>query len=307
MYDGKKKNKSHVQASKVTPNVSSAVAGKTSPKLAAKEPRAGRLRDPRRFYDWAATLDDKQDVRRSLSREERVVLLEGPAIELTCADEVVGTIPLRLAVATSKVARKIFIKNEGKGIFRIGVAHPSARQAVKRLNDYLKATMSVYTYPFVIPKSTMPDDIDLLLVTEALGMEMYADNLRRMWWGVLKNESLPKIGLDNIAQLELRINEYTDRSPILNMFIQRWGGIGFYDRDEDKPFVVEWREKLPNLEAAVSRLYMKREAEHAEFRKKRQAEREAEIKQKEEQKRQQFDEELRAARGGRSGGYGMGV
>jgi hypothetical protein len=123
----------------------------------------------------------------------------------------------------------------------------------------------------------------------------------------LQSKALLKIGFDGVNVLENHVNEHTDKFPILHMFVQRWSEIGFYSIEEDIPVIGNWGPDLPNLRAAAERLLAEhaakkaeRAAKHTELRAKRLAE-------KNERKKQEFEEQLRVARGGRSGGYGMGV
>lgn len=261
MYNGKKKPVTTV-APKLIKDISIKAAIKPVVIVTPEEQRANNMKDPQEFYNWAINVNGKQDM-RLLSRYERLALLEGPSINLVCAGKVVGTMPLRLAVATSKVAREAFIKlnnKDGKAMGELGVSHPNVGGAVKRLGNYLVKVMRVHTRPFFLPSATIAEDIDILLVSNAMGMGLYTENLGRYRWAVLKYETLPTIGFYTVEALDCRINEYTDQFPILRMFVQRWGGIGYYRNEDDTPIIAEWRKKLPSLHAAVQRFLAERKA-----------------------------------------------
>ena len=305
MYNGKKVK----QEAKATPvvrqktsssNTLSTTATTVTPSaaLTPEQQRAKNMKDVRGFYDWAANINEQQDM-RTLSRDERLALLEGPAVDLICADQVVGSMPLRLVVATSKVARKKFVENNGEGMTQFGVSHPDVGEALKRLGKYLVTVMGVRNHPFSLQSTTVAKDIDLLFVAHTMGMDLYVHNVHRYWWAVLQSEALLKIGFDGVNALDNRVNEHTDKFPILQ-FVQRWSGIGIYSIEEDIPVIGNWGPHLPNLRAAAERLLAEHAAKHAELRAKR-------LVEKNKCKKQEFEEQLRVARGGRSGGYGMGV
>lgn len=313
MYNAKKVK----QKAKATPavhqttssnNTMSSTATTVTPSaaLGPEQQRVKNMKDVRGFYDWAANINEKQDM-RNLSRDERLALLEGPAADLICADQVVGSMPLRLVVATSKVARKKFVENNGEGITQIGVSYPDVGEALERLGKYLVTVMGVRNHPFSLQSTTVAKNIDLLFVAHTMGMNLYVHNVHRYWWAVLQSEALLKIGFDGVNALDNRVNEHTDRFPMLHMFVQRWSGIGLYSIEEDIPVIGNWGPDLPNLRAASERLLAEhaakqaeRAAKHAELRDKR-------LSEKNKRKKQEFEEQLRVARGGRSGGYGMGV
>jgi hypothetical protein len=252
----------------------------------------------REIYDQALTLNDKEDLRLK-PRKDRLALLEGPSVDLICDDDVVGSIPLRLLVATSSVARNAFIEKGGKNMTQFGVSQPGVSAALPILANYLVTVMKVHERHYSLPSTQLAEDIDILLTAETIGWDHYVKNLYGYWWAVLKNEPLADIGSENLSALDARTMTFTDHFNILSMFTARFA---------KDPMYGEWRSKLPNIEAAVQR----RRAKWLERRTKKK-EKENEDQQRPETewekqvKKQEFEEQLRAARGGRAGGYGMGV
>lgn len=255
-YNGKK-NQEVKAAPKTAETVFLAASTKPTAALTLEEKRAMEIKDPQGFYDWALKVDANQDMRR-LSRLERLALLEGPTINLLCADKVVGTMPMRLAVATSDVAFDAFVKKGGKPLSEMRIPYQGVESAVKRLAKYMVQVMEVRKHPFSLPSTILADDMDLLLVANATGMDLYVENLSRYCWAVLKSEPLPEIGFDSLRALDACIDEATDKFPTIRMFVQRWGSIGYYQKEDDKPIIALWRNKLPNLEAAVQRFLAER-------------------------------------------------
>lgn len=214
---------------------------------------------------------------------------------MTCNDEVIGSIPLRLLVATSVVARNAFIKLNGKMLTKFGVSQPGVGSALQHLINYLVNVMNVHNHHYSLKSTTCAEDLDLFLVADTLGWNIYVQNLHNYWWAKFNSEPVSSIGFENVLALDARIMTYTDHFSILNLFVNRFAG---------DPKYKEWRATLPNIEAAVQR----RDAESAQYQKQKQDQRRQEKKEgKEKLTKQQFEENLRAARGGRSGGYGMGV
>lgn len=91
------------------------------------------------------------------------------------------------------------------------------------------------------------------------------------------------------------------------MFVQRCSGIGIYSIEEDIPVIGNWGPDLPNLRAAAERLLAEHAAKKAERAAKRAGLRAKRLVENNKRRKQEFEEQLRVARGGRSGGYGMGV
>ncbi|KAF2449832.1 hypothetical protein P171DRAFT_480891 [Karstenula rhodostoma CBS 690.94] len=270
-----------------------AQARTASPKTDTKPSPEHELRE---IYEWALTLDGAQeaDVRKK-PYNDRLALLKGPLVDMICDNEVVGSMPLRLLVATSVVARNAFIKNNGSMMNQFGVSQPGVAFALQHLVEYLINVMKVHRYHYSLPCTTCAEDIDLLLVADTLGWFQYVRNLHNYWWAKFKSEPVSAIGFENASALDARIMTYTDHFTILNLFVDRFA------RD---PKYKEWRSELPNIEAAVQRL----EAKRAEHQKQINEQRRQEKKEwKGTVTKQQFEENLRAARGGRPGGYGMGI
>lgn len=48
-----------------------------------------------------------------------------------------------------------------------------------------------------------------------------AENIHHYWLDILKSEALLEIGYDGVNALDNRVNEHTDKFPILHMFVQR--------------------------------------------------------------------------------------
>jgi hypothetical protein len=249
----------------------------------------------RQIYDQARILNDKEDLRLK-PRKDRLALLEGPSVDLICDEHLVGSIPLRLLVATSSVARNAFIEKGGKKMSQFGVSQPGVSAALQTLANYLVSVMKVHERHYSLPSTQLADDIDILMVAETLGWDHYVKNLYGYRWAILKTEPFSNIGFENLSALDERIMTFTDHFNMLNMFVARFA---------KDPMYGEWRAKLPNTEAAVQR----RQAKWVERRtKKEDADQQCQenVLEKEE-KNQEFEDQLRAARGGRSGGYGMGV
>ncbi|KAL1600551.1 hypothetical protein SLS60_006937 [Paraconiothyrium brasiliense] len=292
MYGQMSKTQSKAQ----TPSNTNKIDAKSN----LQQPRKSSEEELVEIYKWACTLDLKEDVRK-MPRAHRLTLLGGPHVDLICGGDVVGDMPLKLLLATSTVACKTFIDKEGEKMTQFGVSQPAVGGALRTLANYLVTVMKVYTH-YKLPRTTLVDDIDLLLVADTCGMKLYVTNLYNYWYAVLSNEPISSLGFDNVKAIDDRVMTYTDHFNILSMFVKRFSKDSLY---------TTWRDKLPNIEAAVQRMETEQAGLHAQ---------KAEGKCKEEEERRQeetewkfkvakeeFEENLRAARGGRPGGYGMGV
>ncbi|KAL5373777.1 hypothetical protein DPSP01_012469 [Paraphaeosphaeria sporulosa] len=221
-----------------------------APMITQKDTKRDPEQELREILEWARTLDGREDI-RTKPTSERMALLEGPVVDLICNDEVVGEMPLRLLVATSAVARNAFIEKDGKKITSFGITQPGVAFALKHLAEYLVSVMKVKTRYYALAATTCAQDIDLLLVADTLGWSRYVHNLQNYWWAKLKNENVSTMGFDAVSAMDERVMTHTDHFKILSLFV---------DNFASDPKYKEWRDKLPNIEAAVQR----REAERAE-------------------------------------------
>ncbi|KAF9741708.1 hypothetical protein PMIN03_001121 [Paraphaeosphaeria minitans] len=203
--------------------------------------------------------------------------------------------PLRLLVATSAVARNEFIEKDDKNMTQFGTPQPGVSLALEHLVKYMVGVMKVKKRHYALAATTCTKDIDLLLVAYILGWNQYIHNLHNYWWAKFNNEPLSAMGFETVSAMDERIMIFSDRFGILNLFVRRFASDPMYE---------EWRAKLPNIEAAVHR----HNAERVGHQKRTKEQRRQKKKEwKEAAMKEQFDENLRAARGGRPGGYGMGV
>ncbi|KAJ4360790.1 uncharacterized protein N0V89_001357 [Didymosphaeria variabile] len=246
------------------------------------------------IYNWARTMESKEDV-RDMPRAYRLTLLEGPKVDLTCGGEVVGAVPLRMLLATSPTFHKQFLIDQE--IPTVRAVHPALRGALVSLVEYLKNTLTKAKC-YYLKKTTFEDDIDLILAAESLGLGRYAANIRSIWWIYLRTQPVEKIGFDKLQALETRMVPQTKDFKMTKMLIERLTRQWYHYQIANLTEFDAWMEKLPKMLHAMN--------EHVDNWDAIRAQKQAASKQrKHEVEKKAYDEQLRAARGGRAGGFGM--
>ncbi|KAF2449833.1 hypothetical protein P171DRAFT_480892 [Karstenula rhodostoma CBS 690.94] len=243
----------------------------------AESKPAAQKQDLATIHEWAMSLNVNTRDLRELSREERLALLDGPTAPLIAGDKVIGAAPLRLIIAASSTARNEFITTN---------KIPST--TLMKFNCYYLKT------------STFTHDIDLILAAESTDLDTYIRNIRNFWWAYLKTKPVAEIGYQKLKDLETRTVSGTENFAMTKMLVKRLAQLWYHYEIANIFDFDSWMETLPKMLKAMN--------EHIDQWDALRAQRKMVAEQKQEQaKKDAFAEQLLVARGGRAGGYGMGI
>lgn len=247
------------------------------------------------IYAWALSLNGgtQFDI-RNWSRSDRTALLDGPNAPLVANTKVIGEAPLRLVLAASAVVRSEFLSTHK--VPSICVNHHALGDALFDLVNYLKSTLTKRDC-YWLTNSPLAHDMDLILAAECTGFDAYTSNIRNFWWGYLKSKPVEVIGYENMEALEIRMVPETKDFAMIKMVIKHLAHLWYHYEIANIPETDAWLETHPNMRTAVNK--------HVENWDARNAEKEAAHQTREQAKKDAFAEQLRVARGGRAGGYGM--
>lgn len=193
---------------------------------------------------------------RERSRDDRMVLLDGPSVTVTCGDTNICEVPLRLLLAASDTARIQWF--ETHSIPRIGLKDTRFRGALKALFDWLNNTTVKRTCYWLPRQSTFAEDAHLIAAAKELGMDRYVKHIIDSWWAGLNNDPIDWNKITAIERATLNPAEFT----FFHVMVKRLADMQFYNQIQDRADYQRRMSKLPKIASSVNVTYQKLVTDH---------------------------------------------
>ncbi|KAF2450036.1 hypothetical protein P171DRAFT_351741 [Karstenula rhodostoma CBS 690.94] len=247
---------------------------------------------------------------RTLSREERRGLLAGPKVTLTRGGSFFAEVHKRAFMATSMWANG---RIQARGTISVLELPPSASradtQALKIVIGWLSSLGGDNIRPIPMGANTV-EACKIYHAATALGMRLHVSHIAAYFHSYIEDHST----IPTYEELDAMQAAFHPDTKVYKHLVKDLAHRRHKKQIPDMKDFEAYLKKQPTLARALDEIDAKyiadrkaaKEAVKAHLRERRADERRADEKE-EQRRREEFEAGLKAARGGRAGGYGMGV